>query len=75
MEEVERSNRICTKLYNGYEVGILFKFVRYDWGYLFKFINDSDRFYLKEDMIFSMDNCYIVGERGNYLGFTLAPRS
>jgi hypothetical protein len=26
-------------------------------------------------MVFALNNCYIVGERGNFLNFTLAPRS
>lgn len=75
LEELERSNRIQTKLYNGSEVGILFKFVRYDQGYAFKFINDSDRYSLNEDLLFGLENCYVVGERGNNVRFTLGPRS
>ncbi len=75
MDEVDKTNRVSVKYYRDQDVGILFKFVKYDHGYVFKFINDSNQFRLKETMIFNLENCYVVGERGNVVNFVLDPKS
>lgn len=75
MDSVEKSNQVSPKLYNGTDVGILFKFIKYDEGYLFKFINEADHYLLRETMEFDLRNCRIVGVTGNYLNFSVGPRS
>jgi len=72
---VDKTNRVKPKYYNDEEVGILFKFLKYDNGYIFKYINDSKNYLLYEFLEFNMDNCYIVGISGNIAKFEVGPKS
>ena len=61
MDQVDKSNRVQVKQYQNRDVDILFKFIKYDRGYLFKYVNETDEYRLHETLTFDMDNCYICG--------------
>jgi hypothetical protein len=63
------------KFYEDKQIEVLYKYMKYDKGYLFKYINDSKQYMLDEDLTFSLKNCVIAGVQGNRVRFRLMPKT
>ena len=58
---VRKSNKIMHKFYDDNQIEVLYKYIKYDKGYLFQYINDSKQYMLDEEIIFKLENCFIAG--------------
>lgn len=74
IDRMEAANNIVHKFYNSQPCGIFYKYYKYENGYVFKYVNNSNQYLLDEEIIFSLENCYIVGASGNRVRFTLPPQ-
>ncbi len=65
IDQVSKTDNVVNKFHNEKPCGIIYKYIKYENGYLFKYVNNSTNLVLREKITFTLDNCIINGIYGN----------